>query len=241
MITLPHVHVVLSRPSEPRNIGAVCRAIKNFGITRLTVVSESAFDHDTARRLAVGADDVLDGARRVVDLRDALTGSVLVAGITRRVGQKRKQVSFSPWQLAAKVQDLAGSTVSIVFGNEQSGLSDAELELCHVAVLIPSFPEFPSLNLSHAVGVVAYELYKSALESGGRTMRRPIGYDDIVQVVDDIVGSINNLGYHTQDGPQGIRAFLREIVGRASLSTSEARRFTGLFAKIEGMHGIAHQ
>ena len=85
-------------------------------------------------------------------------------------GQRRKLVSSMPWQLAEKVADLStspgGATVSVVFGNEQSGLSDAELELCHMAVSIPSSRDFPSLNLSHAVQVIAYELYIARL--GGR-------------------------------------------------------------------------
>lgn len=236
-LPLSNVRIVLSHPSEPRNIGATCRAIKNFGITQLVIVSETEFDRDVARRLAVGAFDVLDSAEKVPTLEAAIDGSVLVAGVSRRTGQKRKQVPFAPWQLAAKVASLGESLVSIVLGNEQSGLSDAELELCHLAVLIPSAPDFPSLNLSHAVQIIVYELSKVIQEDAGRAVRRPITVSEIDGTVDKIVGSLNSLGYHTQEGPQGMNTFLNEIVARASLSASEAQRLVDLFAKLEGMHG----
>lgn len=283
---LQHVHIVLSHPSEPRNVGAVCRAIKNAGITRLTIVTDSEIDLDAARPLAVDARDILDTARIVPDLPAALTGSTLIAGVTRRVGQRRKVVSFAPWQLARKAADLAvpanndraagnsaavkrgGATVSIVFGNEQSGLSDAELELCHMAVGIPSSPEFPSLNLSHAVQIIVYELYISDLarragtgegttSDAGRAgnesaiagrvdanhqpripfIHAPIDAQELTTGVERIVNSLENLGFHTQAGPQGMRVFLTDILGRAILSQIEIRRLREMFAKLEGMHG----
>ncbi len=240
-MSLHHVHVVLSHPSEPRNVGAVCRAIKNAGITRLTIVTDSEIDFDAARPLAVDARDVLDATRIVPDLPAALADSTLIAGVTRRVGQRRKLVSFAPWQLAEKAADLStspsGVTLSIVFGNEQSGLSDAELELCHMAVSIPSSPDFPSLNLSHAVQVIAYELYIANLAGRVAAGYQPIGSQELATEVARIVMSLESLGFRTQTGPQGMRVFLTDIFGRAMLSQAEAHRLRRLFEKIEGMHG----
>ena len=73
--------------------------MKNFGIARLVVVSESEFDLDVARRLAVGAGDVLAGAKQAAHLGEAVAHSALVVGVTRRTGQKRTQDPFAPWQL----------------------------------------------------------------------------------------------------------------------------------------------
>ena len=239
-MSLHHVHVVLSHPSESRNVGAVCRAIKNAGITRLTIVTDSEIDFDAARPLAVDARGLLDAARIVPDLSTALADSTLIAGVTRRVGRRRKLVSFAPWQLAEKVVDLStspsGATVSIVFGNEQSGLSDAELELCHMAVSIPSSPDFPTLNLSHAVQVIAYELYIANLAGRAPAVHRPVDAQELATDVARIVKSLENLGFHTQAGPQGMRTFLTDILGRAMLSRPEADRLMGLFEKLDGMH-----
>jgi tRNA/rRNA methyltransferase len=260
-MALTHVHVVLSRPSEPRNVGAACRAIKNAGITRLTIVTDSEIDLKAARPLAVDARDVLEAARIVPDLRTALAGSTLIAGVTRRLGQRRKLVSYLPWQLAEKVVGLPSTSpssnpVSIVFGNEQSGLTDSELQLCHIAVSIPSSPEFPSLNLSHAVQVIAYELYiadlanstagaeaqtangRGAADSQGRTAlgHQRIPTETIAENVARITESLEILGYQIQDGPQGMRTFLTDILGRAMLSEPEVLRLSSLFEKLVGMH-----
>lgn len=239
-MSLHHVHIVLSHPSEPRNVGAACRAIKNAGITRLTIVTDSEIDFGAARPLAVDARDLLDAARIVPDLPTALAGSSLIAGVTRRVGQRRKLVSFAPWQLAEKAADLSAlpgsATLSIVFGNEQSGLSDAELELCHMAVSIPSSPDFPSLNLSHAVQVIAYELYIANLAGRASAGHQPVNARELADDIARIVKSLENLGFQTQAGPQGMRTFLTDILGRAMVSQAEARRLRGLFEKLEGMN-----
>ena len=291
---LPHVHIVLARPSEPRNIGAACRAIKNFGIHRLTIVTSRPIDYDAARPLAVGAVDLLEQAAVVTSLPEALTGASLVAGTTRRLGQKRKAAPLMPWELASTVAaryaaaqahrappnggagdapsdaaphgapgDAAGAArgdateaaaeVAVVFGNEQSGLSDEELLECHVAVAIPTSPACPSLNLSHAVEVIAYEL--SIAQAGGRNagpgaagsagpapavpgpVPGPITTPEIAAQADEIIASLEELSFHSQAGPQGMRTFIRDLIARAGLSHEEAQRFTALFAKLAGMHG----
>ena len=244
---LSHVHVVLARPSEPRNIGATCRAIKNFGISRLTIVTQGEVDYEAARPLAIGADDLLHAARVVASLPEATEGASLVAGITRRLGQKRKTVSLMPWEFAGRVAGRSGAEgrasgsdeIAVVFGNERSGLSDEELLTCHIAVSIPTSPACPSLNLSHAVEVICYELYKAAVLGDDK----PAEYAPAVTATDAaarsqaIVESLERLDFHTQEGPQGMRMFLRDLIARAGLSEHEAVRFEQLFAKIAGMHG----
>ncbi len=237
---LARVHVVLARPSEPRNIGAACRAVANFGIARLTIVSDRPVDYDAARPLAVGATGVLETARVASTLPEATAGCSLIAGITRRLGRKRKDVSYTPWEFAerfvAGVHGRAGGDIAVVFGNEQAGLSDDELEHCHLAVSIPTSPSCPSLNLSHAVAVIAYELYK-ATRANTVPARAGLNAGEIEQTAQHIVGSLKVLGYHWQEGPQGMRAFMRDVIARAALSSAEAHRFQNLFAKLAGMHG----
>jgi len=235
MSPLAHVQVVLARPSEPRNIGAVCRALKNFGITRLAIVAPQRPDLDTARPLAVSAVDILDSARITANLEEAVSGSALVAGITRRVGQKRKLTSFAPWELAEMANNLAGETLSVVFGNEQSGLSDQELECCQIAVSIPTAPIQPSLNLSHAVQLITYELYKSARRSAPRRTHVPLAIEEVAKTVERITGSLEAIGFHSQPGPQGTPSFLTDLLARASVSPAEAKRLEAIFQKIEGM------
>ncbi|MBU8913998.1 MAG: RNA methyltransferase, partial [Spirochaetales bacterium] len=102
---------------------------------------------------------------------------------------------------------------------------------------IPSSPDFPSLNLSHAVQVITYELYLADLSGRAGTAHQPVDARELAASVARIVNSLENLGFHTQAGPQGMRTFLSDILGRAMLSHAEAVRLKGLFEKIEGMHG----
>ncbi|MFW5683541.1 MAG: RNA methyltransferase [Spirochaetota bacterium] len=265
-IRLPWVHVVLARPSEPRNVGAACRAMKNFGITRLSIVTGETLDYESARPLAVHADDLLERARVVPTLAEAVEGASLVAGTTRRLGQKRKSVSLMPWEFAARTTErfaasslpgddndadsASGGELAVVFGNEQSGLSDEELLECHVAVSIPTSPLCPSLNLSHAVEVICYELYKSAMRAfdtaadGGHAGGHPPGIAGAgvatpiaAAHADAIVRHLDALRFRSQEGPQGMRIFMRDLIARAGLSYEEAERFERLFAKLAGMHG----
>jgi len=236
MIDSPHIRVVLSRPSEPRNIGAVCRAMKNHGLHHLVIASRDSVDTAAAAPLAVHATDILESARIVSDLSEALSGSSLVAGVTRRGGQKRKSVTFSARQFAELPALQSGGVTSVVFGNEQSGLSDDELELCSLAVFIPTDDECPSLNLSHAVQVVAYELFVADAPNGVRNPHAPLAAHALDESVGRMIDSLNAIGYHTQDGPQGMGLFLRDILGRSALMPREAARLERLFRTLEGMY-----
>ncbi len=234
---LERVRVVLCRPSEPRNIGAACRATKAAGITHLSIVSATPVDKDAARPVAVGAADLLDAAPIVATLPEALAGAALVAGVTRRTGQKRKAVSYPPCELAKRICEMGGGAAALVFGNEQSGLSDEELAHCHMAVSIPTNPAFPSLNLSHAVQIIVYELYKESVTRAGRKLFVPTDRARLAAEVETIIRALNELGFATQEGPQGMRTFLTDILARASVGEAEAERFRALFEKLAGMRG----
>src|SRR5262245_23164396 len=147
--------VVLVRPSRPRNVAAAARAMKNMGLHRLKIVSPPEGLRDAeARALAYGAWDVLDAA----ELPETLAAAVAVAASGRGDAP-----AWTPRQLAERAASRAGGgTLALVFGPEASGLSDAELRLCHEVVRIPSHEAQPSLNLAQAVLVLAYELFVGA-------------------------------------------------------------------------------
>jgi TrmH family RNA methyltransferase len=241
--------------------------VKNFGIRHVSIVTDEPIDYDAARPLAVGARDVLDRADVVPSLLQAVSGCSLVAGTSRRLGQKRKDVSYTPWEFAAQAADRYGvgpqtgdthrsesQTVAVVFGNERSGLSDEELSCCHLAVSIPTSAACPSLNLSHAVQLIAYELYKAAAAVSATGTASAAGTASatapgpsfptaarIREHADSIIQALNRLGFPSQEGPQGMRLFLRDLIARASLSEREAERLDRLFTKLAGMHGRSRE
>jgi tRNA/rRNA methyltransferase/tRNA (cytidine32/uridine32-2'-O)-methyltransferase len=162
--------------------------MKNMGLSRLRIVGAAAphagpggFSEPEAaliRARAVHAADIWEGAAFFDTLAEAAADCSLLIGTTRRRGRRRKQASLAPGELAAQLRERPGPA-ALVFGNERTGLEDDELDLCHIASHIPVSRAFPSLNLSHAVQIYAYELFlaletgagsgKSAAASGGET------------------------------------------------------------------------
>jgi tRNA/rRNA methyltransferase/tRNA (cytidine32/uridine32-2'-O)-methyltransferase len=159
---LDDVVIVLSRPSESGNIGAACRAMMNMGLARLRVVREpeTPWDEARIRARAVHAEGIWDRAERFSSLAEAVAGFPLVIGTTRRTGRRRKSHTMTAAETAAYLREHPGPA-ALVFGNERTGLDDGELNLCNLAAHIPASEAFPSLNLSHAVQIFCYELYRA--------------------------------------------------------------------------------
>lgn len=159
MATLP-ARIVLLRPRNPQNLGAVARALKNFGLADWAVVELGTHDFAAARRVAVGAEDLLDRPRLVRTLDDAVADCAWVVGTSsRRVRGKRR---LSPAEVGREVLERAPGRTAIVFGDERSGLTNDEVDRCHDLSAIPTDPEQPSVNLAQAVLLYAYELRNSA-------------------------------------------------------------------------------
>jgi TrmH family RNA methyltransferase len=172
MLKLP-IHVstsfVLVRPHYPENVGAAARAIKTMGFSRLVLVKPGRLaspDHEMAQKMAVKSRDVLDAARCVSTLSEAIAGIDWVVATTSRRGmsgaQPVRQVARAACEQAAR-----GVTIGFLFGNEKTGLDAQDLELSKALLRIPMAADQPSINLAQAAQLVAYELFIAALEQRG--------------------------------------------------------------------------
>lgn len=156
------VNIVLVRPKEDGNVGAVARVGRNFGAERLTFVRPRATLGPEARRRAMGGIPLLTSARSVATLEEALADSDLVVGSTDLVlGRSTAFLrrSIDPERLGAIVRSSEGR-LALVFGPEDNGLDREELGRCDLIVHIPARREFPTLNLSHAVGILLYAIHR---------------------------------------------------------------------------------
>ena len=242
---LEDVVIVLSRPSEPGNTGAVCRAMKNMGLSRLRLAAPAypagpdpavrgmpegaALENLLAR--ALHAADVWNAAELYGTLEQALADCAIIAGITRRRGRKRKAASLCPRELAEFLKDKQGKA-ALVFGNERTGLEDGELSLCSLASHIPAVPEFPSLNLSHAVQIYAYELSRvlsPAAEVPGRWV--PLTREENTALAGRVSGLLETLGFYRHPGREEQEQFLRDFFSRAGLTCREGRYLENIAAK----------
>ncbi|MDR2717785.1 MAG: TrmJ/YjtD family RNA methyltransferase [Treponema sp.] len=237
-MVLSDVVIILCRASEPGNVGAVCRVMKNMGISQLRMVAPAPLDEATLLTRVVHAEDVWRTARFFDTLADAAADCSLVVGTTRRRGKRRKGVTLEPralmsW-LAPRLEKCAAAPLAFVFGNERTGLTDDELNFCNIASHIPVSEAFPSLNLSHAVQIYAYELFLAfggVEENPVKGEWVPLERQAVDTLTADITGTLAELGFYRHPGREEQTRFLRDLICRAGLTEREGRYLRNIFAK----------
>jgi tRNA/rRNA methyltransferase len=170
---LARVSVVLVNPSHAGNIGAAARAMRVMGLRSLALVAPrhpQAASHPDAIAFASGATDVLAAAREFPTLEAALADTHLAVAVSAAT-REFAAAPIPPWALGPRVLAAlaadAGLRVALVFGNERTGLSIAQVQRCAMVVSIPGEPDYHSLNLAQAVQVLAWELRRAALGVSG--------------------------------------------------------------------------
>jgi TrmH family RNA methyltransferase len=157
--SLDNVVVVLSRTTEPMNIGAACRAMKTMGLKQLRLIDPLNPKGRSARALAHGAEDILENAQVVETLNEAVADALVVVGTTARMRQLRKRALLTPANLADHIADHSRSgKVVIMFGTERTGLTNDEVDICRYLSTVDTAPEQPSLNLAQAVMLYSWEI-----------------------------------------------------------------------------------
>ncbi len=193
---LDNVVVVLSRTTEPMNIGAACRAMKTMGLKHLRLISPLNPGGRSARALAHGAEDILENALVVDDLLEAIGDCTVVCGTTARPRQLRKGALLDPGDLAEHIVDHARTgKVALLFGTERTGLTNDEVDICRYLSSVDTAPEQPSLNLAQAVMLYGWEIRQAWRAAGG---------------VDAAQGRVRKpQGAHEPRGPRSRRPELR--------------------------------
>lgn len=159
---LKNVSVILSRPKYPENIGSVARACANMGCSSLILIRPVNFNLDKALPLATSKGKILlEQALIYDDFKQALSGFNRAYATTSRLGKWRKGI-LTPWEAAAEIMDISSNAAcsALVFGPEDTGLLNEEVELCSHIVSIPTSNEAWSLNISQAVIILLYECFK---------------------------------------------------------------------------------
>ncbi len=231
------VDVVLVSPRNPLNIGAVARAMANFGFSQLTVVAPYE-PHWQEARSAVGAEALLQSARRTETVEEAVAACTLVIGTGTVTHRKPEQPVISLPNLAPLViQELArGGRVALVFGPEKHGLTREDLSWCHAFVEIPTQPEQPSMNLGQAVAVFLYELAAAPSRSAAATLSASPPAAASSAHLDRLAGVIEQnmraAGYSPTVMQEANRHDLRLLLRRLAPSERDTRRILGLFRRI---------
>lgn len=229
------VRFVLVESSHPGNIGAAARALKTMGFARLVLVSPRVAGvrtDPTALAMASGADDVLAAAYVVPTLADALAGVHWSVALTARE-REWGPPTLAPRALAQRARDLVnGGDIALVFGNERTGLSNADVERCNVLAHIPANPAYSSLNLAQAVQVVAYELRLALLDGVWQTpAAHPSSLasnDEIERMFVHLENALIAIGFLDLASPKKLMSRLRRLFARAGLEREEVNIVRGI-------------
>ncbi|MBX8632221.1 MAG: RNA methyltransferase [Thermoplasmata archaeon YP2-bin.285] len=215
---MPEFRVILVRPENEGNIGAVARSMANFDFSELYLVSPVPVG-DEARRRAKHGNFILDSSVSAGNVRDAVAGCDIVVGTTgiRNTGQRRFLRNFdTPREFAERVRRTRRK-YALLFGPEGLGLSNPELQVCDMIVSIPTSERYPVMNLSHAVSVVLYELFLSGYEPV--SLKRALS--DEKEKVNEYFSSLLDAIDYPEHKREKARLMFRRLIGRANLSKWE--------------------
>jgi tRNA/rRNA methyltransferase len=221
------------RPRGSGNIGSVARAMKNVGAGELAIVGKARTRSFWARAMAVHGQEILADAKRYETLREAIADCAFVVGTTCRSGLYRSH-SQPPREVApAVVAALEKGKVALIFGPEDHGLSNKDLEHCQLLVTIPTHPDYPSLNVAQAAVICLYELYVASLAPAASDGIHRAEAEQIERLFDIMRNALLKIGFLDSENPEHMLLAFRRIFGRAGLEEKDVRIFTGMFRQIE--------
>lgn len=231
--------VVLVSPRNPLNIGAVARAMANFGLARLSVVAPYE-KHWREAQSAVGAEELLQDAKVFSTLSEAIADCTLVAGTGTLDHRKPEQPIIALPDLPSRVRGAldSGGRVALVFGPEKRGLTRDDLSYCHLLVEIPTDERQPSMNLGQAVAVCLYELAirvqnpdwaPADAQAAAVPSAYSVDLDLLAGVIDQLMLAAD---YSPPKMREANRHDVRLLLRRLAWTEPDARRALGLFRRI---------
>jgi TrmH family RNA methyltransferase len=242
---LENLRVVLVETRNPLNIGAVARAMSNFGVIRLRVVKpyEKAFREAVS---AVGAGKVLRGAEEFASLREAIADCGLVVGTTA-VGNREIRQPLHGLEEAGKILRAGArmGKVGILFGSEKRGLSNQDLSYCHWLLRIPTREEHRAMNLGQAVAVCLYELKRGEETRRDLTQRPPrrstestekrekaARMETLERIGEALLEALRKSGYVATRSEAKAEEKLRRMLRRFAMEERDAEVLLGMMRKI---------
>ncbi len=229
---LKRVTVVLNEPQDPVNIGGVVRTMKNMGLSRLRLVRPAEFDSFRIRGIAHTGMDVIESTELYDSLEEAIADARLVVGTTAR-GRRVRRNYRRPREAALEVLEAAAAEeIALVFGREDRGLSNEELDFCNRIVVIPTNPGHSSLNLAQAVLVLAYEIWLAA--EAGVPFKQPrlsavrASREELEGLFIEVEKSLRALDFFKAHKITPIMRTVREVAARADLDERETALFKAM-------------
>jgi tRNA/rRNA methyltransferase len=229
-----NISIVLYKPKYAGNVGSIARAAKNMGIGNIIIVGAANLDREEMiKRSTHLAADVLDQIQYCEDIGTALADFQYIVGTTSRVGKARGP--FNPPRKIAR--DIVGisrkNKVALLFGPEDTGLANNELRYCQAIVTIPSTRDFKSLNLSHAVMILCYEIYTATLAAAEDVAPKWARSVEVEGMYRQIKTLLAEIGFLNPENPDYWMMDLRRFFARSGLLSREVKIIRGICRQLE--------
>jgi TrmH family RNA methyltransferase len=215
-INRQNVHFILVEPQSPGNIGSAARALKTMGFSNLVLINPCDHLAPEARWLAHASEDILESARIAPSLYEVLQEMNFVVATTQRVRGYHFPF-YTPAELGEKITPTSQeNNIAIVFGRENTGLTNEELRQCHAISTVPAAVSHPSLNLAQAVMIYAYELFHCSFGEGKKFKWQLASYDEMEGVYEHLHKSLENVGFVPMDNWGNFIMRFRRMFARAN-------------------------
>ncbi len=238
-MSLSNIRIVLIQTSHPGNIGSTARAMKTMGLSDLCLVNPKHFPDPQAHTMAANADDILQTATVVDSLAQAVADYHLVIGTSARHLRNLSWHTFDPRHCGEAVaKSLAeNKKVALLFGRECSGLTNAELSICHYLVHIPTNPEYSSLNVASAVQILSYECRMgfADIKNSSHTLDEEIiSNKEMEGFYQHLETALIEAKFLDPDNPRYLMPRLRRMYGRIAVTRSELGLLRGMLSAFQG-------
>lgn len=238
MDTKDPIRVVLVGTQHPGNIGSAARAMKTMGLSHLILVAPKRYPDPEAVALAAGADDILQQARVVATLAEALEGCSYVIGTSARARSVALPELTPRHASEHLVQKSTLGSVALLFGPERTGLENEDLQHCHACVFIPCNPDYASLNLAAAVQVLSYEIRLQRLQNTSVETPPTIEKDQVPAASHDqmerffvhLATFMDEVDFHKGKPPEVVMQRVRRLFLRAAMDEREIKIMRGLLS-----------
>jgi tRNA/rRNA methyltransferase len=236
--SLDNCVVVLVRPHFAGNVGAVARVMRNLGASELVLVDPVADPNSrTARKRSTHGESILNAARVVAALPEALAGCVAAAATSARSGELIRAHATDPRACAHSLAPLISKArVALIFGPEPSGLTNEEISLCQHLICIPTDPGYPALNLAQSVGICLYEMRMARLETEpAEPVSAPADWSLQQRMFEALQQGLVEIHYLFGPKAPALMHAMRHLISRAHPTEMEVKLLLGLARQMSWM------
>ena len=230
------INIVLVDTIHPGNIGSVARAMKTMGLSRLSLVNPRIFPSDDAIALSGNATDVLNEAKIFTSIKDAIKESTFVYATSSR----DRSIQWPITDAASAASDIVNEVnsnkeISIIFGKEDRGLTNDELEYANRLIGIPANPEYPVLNLAMSVQIISYEIFKASSDGKLKEWRDypEVNSKQLQMLIDHFIETAIDIDVIDPDNPKKIISRIKRMFTRLQPDEMEASFMRGFLSGIK--------